>query len=227
MVEEASILAQVPLFASLDAPYLAELAGRLVGRNYRRGETIFHKDDPGSSLYIIKEGQVKITSASPEGEEVILDILTDSDFFGELSLLDGRARSASAMAMESTRALTLDRRDLLDFVGRHPEPVGDILAALSERLRRTDLLLEDAVFLDLPRRLAKRLLDLGERHGLETDKGLQIELRLTQQELANFVGASRVAVNKLLGLLQDKGLVSIDKQHITILRPDELRKRAY
>lgn len=227
MVEEASILAQVPLFASLDAPYLAELAGRLVGRNYRRGETIFHKDDPGSSLYIIKEGQVKITSASPEGEEVILDILTDSDFFGELSLLDGRARSASAMAMESTRALTLDRRDLLDFVGRHPELVADILAALSERLRRTDLLLEDAVFLDLPRRLAKRLLDLGERHGLETDKGLQIELRLTQQELANFVGASRVAVNKLLGLLQDKGLVSIDKQHITILRPDELRKRAY
>lgn len=224
---EENLLARVPLFTSLKPAYLAELAGKLAIRNYRRGEIIFHKDDPGSTLYIIKNGQVKITTASPEGEEVILAILTDSDFFGELSLLDGMPRSASASAMEITQTLTLDRRDFLDIIGKHTELVGDILSALSERLRRTDLLLEDAVFLDLPARLAKRLLELGGKHGVETDKGLEIDLRLTQQDLANTVGASRVAVNKLLGLFQDKKLICIDKQRIIILCPDELKKRTY
>ncbi len=227
MKEETALLAEVPLFAALKSPQLAELTSKLTPRNYRRGETIFHKDDPGSTLYIIETGQVKIATASPEGEEVILAILTDSDFFGELSLLDGKARSATATAMEATQALTLHRSDFLEVIGKRPEMVSDILAALSDRLRCADLLLEDAIFLDLPARLAKRLLELAEKHGLETENGLEIHLRLTQQDLANAVGASRVAVNKLLGIFQDKGLVSIDKKRITILRPDELRKRVY
>ncbi|MEE8470329.1 MAG: Crp/Fnr family transcriptional regulator, partial [Dehalococcoidia bacterium] len=181
-MEEVTLLAQVPLFASLKPAYLAELAGKLTSRGYRRGETIFHKDDPGSALYIIKAGQIKISAASPEGEEVILAILTEGDFFGELSLLDGKPRSASATAMEAAQTLTLDRDDLLEVLGKYPEMAGDILAALSDRLRRTDLLLEDAVFLDLPARLAKRLLELGAKRGFETDKGLEIDLRLTQQD---------------------------------------------
>ena len=226
-MEEVALLTQVPLFTSLKSAYLTELASKLALRNYRRGETIFHKDDPGSTLYIIKSGQVKITIASPEGEELILAILTDTDFFGELSLLDGGLRSASATAMEDTQALTLQRVDFLDVIGVHPEAVSDVLAAVTERLRRTDLLLQDAFFLDLPARLSKRLLELGEKHGVEKDDGLEIDLRLTQQEVANTVGASRVAINKLLGMFQDKGLVSIDKHHIIILRPDELRKRIY
>lgn len=226
-MEEVTLLARVPLFASLRPEYLSELAARLVVRNYRRGEIIFHKDDPGSTLFIIKAGQVKIASTSVAGEELILAILTDTDFFGELSLLDGGLRSASATAMDPTQALVLHRGDFLDVISSHPERVSDILAAVADRLRHTDLLLEDAVFLDLPARLAKRLLELGEKRGLQTDHGLEIDLRLTQQEIANTVGASRVAVNKLLGLFQDKGLVRIDKQRITILSPDELRKRVY
>lgn len=224
-MEKGILLDQVPLFASLQPAHLAELAGKLMTRNYRQGETIFYKDDPGLLLYIIKAGQVKITTSSPEGEEVILAIFTDGDFFGELSLLDESPRSASAVAMVPTQAITLHRHDFLHFIGKHPELVSDMLAALSRRLRGTDLLVEDAAFLDLPARLAKRLLQLSERYGIKTDEGVEIDLRLTQQDLADLVGATRVAVNRQLRLYQDRGAIRIGRQRITILRPEELRKR--
>jgi len=226
-MEEVNLLAKIPIFTSLKPAYLTELVTKLTIRHYRRGETIFHKDDPGSTLYIIKSGQVKIATASPEGEEVILAILTDSDFFGELSLLDNRPRSATAIAMVDTKVLTLHRDNFLDVIGKHPGLAGDMLAALSHRLRHTNVLLEDAIFLDLSARLCRRLLELSEKHGLETKRGIEIDLRLTQQDLANFVGASRVAINKLLGAFQDQGLICIDKKRITILRPEEMRKQIH
>jgi CRP/FNR family cyclic AMP-dependent transcriptional regulator len=226
-MEEVNLLARVPVFASLKRVYLTELTTKLTTRHYRRGETIFHKDDPGSILYIIKTGQVKITTASLEGEEVILAILADNNFFGELSLLDGRPRSATATAMEDTQALTLHRDDFLDVIGKHAGLAADMLAALSERLRRANALLEDVIFLDLSTRLRRRLLELSEKHGLVTKRGTEIDLRLTQQDLANFVGASRVSINKLLGVFQDKGLIRIDKKRIVILRPEEMRKQIH
>ena len=226
-MEDTILLARVPLFTSLDPGNLAELAGKLVTRHYRRGETIFHKDDPGSTLYIVKSGKVKITTLSPEGEELILALLADGEFFGELSLLDGRPRSASAVAMEETRALMLHRDDLLSIIAKRPELISNIMIALGDLVRHATILLEDATFYDLPARLAKRLLELGERHGIKTERGLEIDLRLTQQDLANAVGSSREAVNKQLSLFQDRGLISNDKGRFTIHRPDELRKRIY
>lgn len=224
MKEETTLLAQVPLFAALKEAHLAELAGKLTLRNYEMGTTIFNRDDRGSMLYIIRNGQVKISAPSPEGEEVILAMMTDGDFFGELSILDLKPRSATATAMETTSAFTLDRDDFLDAVNTEPDLAIQILAALSERLRRTNLLLEDAFFLDLPTRLAKRLLELAKRHGLETDRGLKIDMRLTQHDLANVVGASHKSVKRLLGDLQDQELIFIDKNNIYILRLDELRQ---
>ena len=223
-MDGVTLLASVPLFASLKPHHLSELASKLTLRNYRRGATIFHKDDPGSTLYIIKTGQVKISAPSPEGEEAILAILTDGDFFGELSILDGKPRSATATAMETTSAFTLNRSDFLDVIHTKPELAIEILAALSERLRRTNLLLEDAFFLDMPGRLARQLLELAERHGLETDTGLKIDMRLTQHDLASAIGASRESVNRLLGQFQDQGLIAIDKKHIYVLRLDGLRE---
>lgn len=221
-MEKVTLLAQNPIFASLMTEQLAEIADRLVIRNYQRGATIIHQDEPGSMLYIIVNGNVKITTASSDGEELILALLTDNDFFGELSLLDGQPHSASATAMETTQVVTLNREEFLEVIAKNPEMVNNILVVLSNRLRRTNTMFEDAVFLQLPARLSKRLLELGEQHGLKTDSGLEIELRLTQQDLANFLGASRVAINRLLRQLHDSGLISFDRKHITILQPVEL-----
>ena len=154
-MEDAAFLARVPLFTSLKPALLDELAGKMTAKSYRRGEVIFHQDDPGSAMHIIKSGQMKIATTSPEGEEVIMAILKDSDFFGELSLLDDEPRSANAVAMEATQTLTLRRSDFTDILGRHPEMVTGVLSSLARRLRRTNQLLEDAVW----RRLMTSQLD--------------------------------------------------------------------
>jgi CRP/FNR family transcriptional regulator, cyclic AMP receptor protein len=226
-MEDAAFLAKVPLFASLKPALLDELAAKLAPKSYRRAEVIFHQDDPGSAMHIVKSGQVKIATTSPEGEEVIMAILKDSDFFGELSLLDDKPRSANAVAMEATQTLMLRRADFTDMMARHPEMVAGVLASLAERLRRTDQLLEDAVFLDLPARLSKRLLELAQKHGVKTEKGWEIDLRLTQQDLAAALGVTRVALNKHLGRLQDDDLISLEGKRIIITRAEELRKRVY
>ena len=213
------------MFASLKEAQLAELAGKLRARSYRTGEVIFHQEDPGVSLHIIKTGRVKITATSPEGEEIVMAILDERDSFGEIALLDGKPRSASAVAMEATQTLTLDRGDFLDIMTRNPEMVSAVLVAVAAGWRRTSHLLEDAIFLDLPGRLAKRLLQLAEKHGITTEKGMEIDLSLTQQDLAAAVGVSREALNKQLGLFQERGLVALAKKRITILRPEELKKQ--
>ena len=224
-IGNADFLARVPLFTSLKPAHVADLAARLRERKYRSGEVIFHQDDPGSSLHIIQNGQVKITTTSPEGEEIIMAILNERDSFGEIALLDGKPRSANAVAMSATQTLTLDRDDFLGVLDQNPGMVGSILASVAAGWRRTSHLLEDAVFLDLPGRLAKRLLELAEKNGLRTAKGIEIDLNLTQQDLAAAVGVSREAMNKQLGLFQDAGLLSVGKKRIIIVRPDELRKR--
>ena len=193
------------------------MAAKLKTRNYRRGEVIFHQDDPGSDLHIIKSGQVKIATSSPEGEEIIMALLTAGDSFGEIALLDGKPRSAGAIAMEATQTLTLNREDFLIILIANADMARAILASVAAGWRKTSHLLEDAMFLDLPARLAKRLLELAEKHGTMTAGGIEIDLQLTQQDLAAAVGVSRVAMNRQLGLLQ-KGLpvtgeAPIDAQH--------------
>jgi len=227
VMEYVDLLARVPLFASLKPDRLNELAGKLKPRSYRRGETIFHQDDPAATIHVIKNGQVKINTTSPEGGEIILAILTDGDFFGELSLLDEGPRSANAIAMEATQTLTLQHGDFLEVMSKHPEMVKDAISYLASRLRHADHRMEDAVFLDLPARLAKRLLELAQKRGVRTDDGIEIDLRLTQQDLAAAAGVTRIAVNRQLGKLQDMGLLSIQGQRIIIVRPDELMKRIY
>jgi len=226
-MEDTAFLGKVPLFATLRADHLAELSAKLKTRNYRRGEVIFHQDDPGSDLHIIKIGQVKIATSSPEGEEIIMALLTAGDSFGEIALLDGKPRSAGAVAMEVTQTLTLNREDFLGILIADADMVRAILASVAAGWRKTSHLLEDAMFLDLPARLAKRLLELAEKHGVVTAGGTEIDLQLTQQDLAAAVGVSRVAMNRQLGLFQESGLISLEKKRIIILRPDELKKRIY
>lgn len=220
-------LTQVALFSELPQERIQELAQMVRRRTYHRGETIFHKGDPGNGLYLIINGQVKVVLPAETGEEAVLAVLESGEFFGELALFDGLPRSATVVAVTNAEMLILHRDDFLGFVARNAEVAVALFAVLSRRLRDTDELIEDAIFLDVPGRLAKRLLDLADRHGRKTDVGVEIDLKLTQQDLAAMVGATRESVNKHLGWMRDHRLIQLDRQRIILLRPEELRKRIY
>jgi CRP/FNR family transcriptional regulator, cyclic AMP receptor protein len=220
-------LSQVQLFAGLDHEALRELATSMRHRAFRPGEIIVHRDDPGQVLYIIREGKVKIYITSPDGQEVSLAVFGPGDYFGELAMLDGQPRSASAVALEAVEAICLQRTDFINAVMRYPRIAIQVMYVLSRRLRQTDAMIEDLLFLDVHGRVAKKLLDLADLHGVRTPEGIRIELRLTQGELAAMVGASRESVNKVMGYFTDKQFISTDKYKITITRLAELRRRVY
>jgi len=215
----------VPLFANLDAESLRELEQAARPRSFRAGEIIFHRDDPGQMLYVIKQGKVRIYITSPDGQEVTLAVFGPGDYFGELAILDGRPRSASAIALDVVETQALQRSDFIAAVNRHPRIAIQVMQALSVRLRHTDAMIEDLLFLDVHGRVAKKLLDLAELHGVRTPDGIRIEMKLTQTDLAALVGASRESVNKVIGYFVDKNFISSEKRKITILRLADLRRR--
>ena len=222
-----SILAQVPLFSHLPDEGLEELATRLHRRRFERDQIIFHKNDPGSTLYIIISGKVKIVLPSAEGENVLVALLSTGDFFGELSLFDGEPRSATSIATESTDILTLDQEDMFKYIAENPKASTAILSELSLRLRRTDELLSDAAFCNLSTRLSKRILELAGRYGQPDENGItRINMRLRQQDLADMVGATRESVNKMLKTYKQKNLINLERGHITVIDEEGLRRRA-
>jgi len=215
------LLARVPALAKLPRDDLVALAAAARRRHYRRDEVIFHRDDPGDSLHIIESGRVEIVLPSAEGEELILAILGPGDFFGDLSLLDGAPRSATATAGEDTATIVVHRSDFLTWLQSRPRAVAAVLEALAQRLRATNELLGDVAFLEAPRRLAKRLLEVASA-APEPGRG-PIQVRLTQEELASLVGISRESVNKHLRAWQEQGLVSLGRGRLQVLRPEKLR----
>lgn len=222
----AAALSRVPLFRTLSAGQLAELAR--VARRYRydRDETICYQGDPGDTFYVILSGQVKVSVTSPEGQEAILVVLDAGESFGEFALLDDLPRSATIEATQATEVLALRKDDFRRLLRQIPDIAIGLLRVLTKRLRDTDQLVQDAAFLDVGDRLAKKLLGLMETHGRPTPAGgIELTLQLTQQELASMIGATRESVNKQLGAFRDRGIVAVDRQRITILRPERLRAR--
>lgn len=221
----AMILAEVPLFARLSSEEIVGLSARAHVRSFKAGDLFFNKDDPGRTLFIILEGLVKIYLTSEEGQEAVLIILRSGEFFGELSLIDGAPRSASAAALEDTETLTIDRDDFLAYIREHPEAMLTIFATIASRFRRADGIIADAVFLDLPTRVAKKLMELAQSFGRSMGQQIEIDIKLRQQDFAGMVGATRESVNRTLGALEVAGIVRIERQRITILRPDLLQER--
>ena len=213
-------LRRLPLFARLEEPELAQLAERARTKSFRRGEMVFRKDDPGTHLYLVLDGAVKIALPGEFGQEALVAIMRGGDFFGELALFDGSPRSASASALEDTRAALLGRDDFLAFLEAHPAAVRIVLDALAKTIRRLSDRVEDLIFLDVPSRVAKYLLDLAQAEG----GGSKLELTLTQDELAAFIGASRVSVNRVLGDLERRKIIGIRRRRIAILDAERLSK---
>ncbi|TMF60639.1 MAG: Crp/Fnr family transcriptional regulator [Chloroflexi bacterium] len=216
----AEHLRRLPLFSRLPDSELAELADRVRTKSFKRGEMIFRKDDPGTHLYMVLEGGVKIALPGEFGQEALVAIMRPGEFFGELALFDRSPRSASATALEDTRAALLAGDDFLAYLESHPASFRVVLETLARTIRRLSDRVEDLIFLDVPSRVAKYLLDLVRSSG----DGTGNELTLTQDELAAFIGASRVSVNRVLGDLERREIISIRRRRIAIKDADRLAK---
>ena len=224
--EKTDLLRLVPLFQSMSPGLLGELSRRLRPLRFRTGTAIFHADDVGSMMYIIIKGAVKIFIPATDGREVVLAIHRQGDLFGEMSLLDDERRSASATTLDDTEMVSLSRTDFQEVLERHPDACRAILTVLVTRLRQTNQSIQDAYLLDVPGRLARRLLILAREHGIPGEEGgVEIGLKVSQQDLASMIGASRVAVNKQLQAWRHLGIVDVRRQRVTILIPEALERQ--
>lgn len=220
-----SSLRRCALFAHVDDDGLRALAGSLRRRRFRRGEVIFHQGDVGDSLQVVASGGVKIVLPSQEGEEAIIASLRPGDFFGELALLDGSPRSATAAALEPTETLSLPRDVFLRLIREDPKLAQALLTGLAAELRRLTRHVEELHFLDLAGRLAMRLVRLARDERPLADGRVELDWPFTQSDLASMIGGTRQSVNKVLSGLVDDGLVSIERDMIVIHDLSRLEQR--
>lgn len=190
---------------------LAKLAQR---RSCARGVRIFSQGDPGDSLLGLIAGQVRISTQTPAGQEMFLNILESGDSFGEIAVLDGQARTANADALTDAELFVIRRSDLLALISREPGFAMHLIALLCKRLRWTSELIEEAAFLPAPGRLARWLLKMAEDHG--SRDGSAITLRISQAELAGFLNVSRQIVNQHLQRWRKQGWISLGRGRVVI-----------
>jgi CRP-like cAMP-binding protein len=215
-----------PLFAALDDEAAQALRASMTETTLERGATLFHEGEPGDRLYVILEGKVKLGRTSADGRENLLAVLGPGEMFGELSLFDPGPRTATATAITDVTLIGLGHTDLQPWLTGRPEVAGPLLAALAKRLRRTNEAMADLVFSDVPGRVAKALLDLARKFGTPADDGLHVAHDLTQEELAQLVGASRETVNKALADFVSRGWLRLEGRGVVLLDVERLNRRA-
>ncbi len=223
---DSSFLKGVELFADLSERDLDPLAGKMYRRRYSRGQVIFVKGEPATSLYVIEGGRVKILITSEQGEELIVHVLGVGASFGALGPLGGVPRWSDAVAQTNSVLLVLQSEDFLPFVMAHPQVATRVLSYLDAWLRRLAELAGDEAFLDVEARLAKVLLDLSDADARPGQDALIVSPNMTQTELAAMIGATRRSVNKWLRYYQREGLIRFEGGHITLLKPELLRRHA-
>jgi CRP-like cAMP-binding protein len=217
---------QSPLFAALDAEGAAALRASLVERHVPKGQALFHEGEPGDHMYVIVQGKVKLGQTSSDGRESLLGVLGPGEMFGELSLFDPGMRTSTAIALTDSVVLALGHDQLTPWLTGRPEVGAALLQALARRIRRTNEAMADLVFADVPGRVAKALMDLGEKFGSVTPEGLMVTHDMTQEELAQLVGASRETVNKALADFVARGWIRLESRQVLILDVERLGRRA-
>jgi CRP-like cAMP-binding protein len=217
-------LRQVMLFRELPEAELEVLAGQVVLRPYGRNEIIFSQGDAGDGLYCVAGGHVGISRTSADGAELLLSVHEPGEHFGELALFDGEPRSATATAVDDCTLLFLSRSAFRAFLESHPSALFTCLMVIVRQLRRLTDLADEIALLDVRSRLARRLLRLGQQRAAETGKPPRGDFRITQQQLANMLGATRESVNKHLNCFVDEGLIKLDRGRIRILDVEGLER---
>jgi CRP/FNR family transcriptional regulator, cyclic AMP receptor protein len=219
-------LSEAPLFDALSEEDSRALRAGVMVVKLARGDRLFSEGDIGDKLYIIISGKIKLTRAAPDGRENLQSVHGPGEMFGELSLFDPVPRTATATAVTDAELAGLAHDDVREWLSTRPEVAMHLLAALAQRLRRINDVKADLVFTDVPGRVAKALLDLAERFGVQNSEGIQVNHDLTQEELAQLVGASRETVNKALADFAARGWIQLAAKSVLVTDADRLRKRA-
>jgi CRP/FNR family cyclic AMP-dependent transcriptional regulator len=223
----AGFLSGVPLFDGLSTGELRDLADVTRSERVKQKSELFHKGDSGSDLYVVVEGKLKALTTSLEGDDVVFNIHGPGDLIGEIGMLAELPRTATVTALEPCVLLALSRRDLLGFLRAHPDVAIEMLAFVTRRLAHLSELVEDTLFLNLPVRLAKKFVHYASIYGDEIESGdVRINLKLSQEEWGDLVGATRESINKQIAAWKDEGIVSTDAGHILIHSPEVLEKLA-
>jgi CRP/FNR family cyclic AMP-dependent transcriptional regulator len=220
------ILARSGIFQGVDTDAAEALAKEMETLDVRKGEVIFNEGEPGDSLYIIMSGKIKLGRRAADGRQNLLSVLGPSDMLGELSLFDPGPRTATATAVTDTRLARMRKQALRPWLSNRPEIAEQLLRVLARRLRRTNDALADLIFTDVPGRVAKNLLQMAGRFGTRDGGVLRVTHDLTQEELAQLVGASRETVNKALADFASRGWLRLDGKSVIILDPERLARRA-
>ncbi len=207
----AERLRRVPLFAHLSEAELARVSQATRERSYPKNSVILFEDDPGDALYVVAGGQVKVVLIGEDGREVILAVLKDGDFFGEMSLIDDQPRSAHVIAMEDSDLLVLRRLEFLESMQEMPRIALGLLQALSRRLRRADDKIGGLVLLDVNGRVARLLLEIADEHD-----GTRVPRKVTHHQIAQMIGSSRETVSRTIRDLADRGLIEVTRQAIFV-----------
>ncbi len=216
MASTVDLLAKVSLFHGIPAAALERLSRRLKPLVFAKEAAIVNQDDPGDAMFIIQRGRVKVVLFGASGREVILSLLRPGDFFGEMSLLDGQPRSANVVAIDKAQVLMLSRQDFVAHLNENPSTALNILAEMCLRLRRADEVIGNLALLDVYGRVARMLIDMAARDGENTDEGVMIRHRPTQQELAAMIGTSRETVSRVLSEFQRRGFLSLQGKAILL-----------
>jgi CRP/FNR family cyclic AMP-dependent transcriptional regulator len=217
----ADFLSTVPLFRSLAPAEVIAFSQMVREKSYPKGSVILFEDDPGDSLFVVRDGRVKVVLVAEDGREVILGMLSVGEHFGELSLIDDQPRSAHVVAMEDSTLLVLRREDFRRRVEQSPAVAWALLMELSRRLRRADDKIGSLVLLDVPGRIARVILDAADEGGSET-----IEKPLTHQTIAHVIGASRETVSRAMREFVDAGWISTERRRIRVTDRPALEKRS-
>ena len=223
-MDKLSLLQSVPIFSDLSSSDLNKIAERMIQRTYVKGQMILLEDDLGQTFFVIAGGSVKITRLSDDGREVILAMLGESDFFGEMSLLDGAGRSANVVALEASEVLTLSRNNFLEILQDYPKISISLLEELTQRIRKSDQQIESLSLSDVEQRIGITLIRLAEELGTIKRGSVKIKNLPYQQDIANMAGTSRETVSRTFKLLEEKGLVTREGRKLTIYNFNQFTK---
>ena len=223
-MKDSDLLATVPIFSDLSAKVLDELLSRMTKRSYQKNNMILMEDEFGDTFFIIASGSIKITRVSEDGREVILAMLGEGEFFGEMSLLDGETRSANAIAIEESNVLILKRHDFLLFLERFPRIAISLLTEMAGRIRKSDQQIESLSLSDAEHRIGITLIRMAEELGTIRQGKVEISNLPYQQDIANMAGTSRETVSRMMKILEDKGFIKRSGHSLSILDYSQFKR---